>query len=81
MKKNRKNMEIRIWGKRGFWEGVEREIKIVVMEIKKYGEKVYVRNEIVKNSYVVEGIKERGEILVEEMDEIKEEKRKKKVVF
>lgn len=81
MKKKRKNMEIRIWGKRGFWEGVEREIKIVVMEIKKYGEKVYVRNEIVKNSYVVEGIKERGEILVEEMDEIKEEKRKKKVVF
>jgi 4-hydroxy-3-methylbut-2-enyl diphosphate reductase len=55
---------------RGFCAGVDRAIEIVEKAIEKYGEPVYVRHEIVHNRYVVEGLKAKGAIFVEELDEV-----------
>lgn len=55
---------------RGFCAGVERAIDIVERALEKYGAPVYVRHEIVHNKYVVETLRERGAIFVEEVDEI-----------
>ncbi len=55
---------------RGFCAGVERAIDIVERALVKYGAPVYVRHEIVHNKHVVETLKARGAIFVEEVDEI-----------
>src|SRR5262245_17846288 len=55
---------------RGFCAGVERAIQIVELALAKYGAPVYVRHEIVHNRYVVESLKAKGAIFVEELDEI-----------
>jgi 4-hydroxy-3-methylbut-2-enyl diphosphate reductase len=55
---------------RGFCAGVDRAIKIVELALQKYGAPVYVRHEIVHNRYVVEGLKAKGAIFVNELDEI-----------
>lgn len=55
---------------RGFCAGVDRAIKIVELVLEKYGAPVYVRHEIVHNKYVVESLKHKGAIFVEELDEI-----------
>jgi len=57
---------------RGFCAGVERAIEIVNKALKKYGSPVYVRHEIVHNKQVVEGLKKRGAIFIEELSEIKD---------
>lgn len=57
---------------RGFCAGVERAIEIVERALDKYGAPVYVRHEIVHNKHVVEDLKVRGAIFVEEVDEIPE---------
>jgi 4-hydroxy-3-methylbut-2-en-1-yl diphosphate reductase len=57
---------------RGFCAGVDRAIKIVELALKKYGAPVYVRHEIVHNRHVVESLKAKGAIFVEELDEIPE---------
>jgi 4-hydroxy-3-methylbut-2-enyl diphosphate reductase len=57
---------------RGFCAGVDRAIKIVELALKKYGAPVYVRHEIVHNRHVVESLKSKGAIFVEELDEIPE---------
>jgi len=57
---------------RGFCAGVERAIDIVERALEKYGAPVYVRHEIVHNKYVVDTLRERGAIFVEEIDEIPE---------
>jgi 4-hydroxy-3-methylbut-2-enyl diphosphate reductase len=57
---------------RGFCAGVERAIQIVELALAKYGAPVYVRHEIVHNRYVVEALKAKGAIFVEELDEIPE---------
>ncbi|MBL4749951.1 MAG: 4-hydroxy-3-methylbut-2-enyl diphosphate reductase [Amylibacter sp.] len=54
---------------RGFCAGVDRAIKIVEMAIEKWGAPVYVRHEIVHNKYVVDGLRAKGAIFVEELDE------------
>lgn len=54
---------------RGFCAGVDRAIKIVEMAIEKWGAPVYVRHEIVHNKFVVDGLRERGAIFVEELSE------------
>ena len=54
---------------RGFCAGVDRAIKIVEMAIKKWGAPVYVRHEIVHNKFVVDGLRDKGAIFVEELDE------------
>jgi len=72
-----KNKEIKIYlvSPRGFCAGVDRAIEIVKKSIKKYGTPVYVRHEIVHNKYVVENLKKKGAIFVEELDEIKDKTR------
>ena len=55
---------------RGFCAGVVRAIDIVELALKKYGPPVYVRHEIVHNKRVVENLKAKGAIFVEELDEV-----------
>jgi 4-hydroxy-3-methylbut-2-en-1-yl diphosphate reductase len=55
---------------RGFCAGVERAIQIVELALAKYGAPVYVRHEIVHNRHVVESLKAKGAVFVEELDEI-----------
>ncbi len=55
---------------RGFCAGVERAIEIVERALKKFGPPVYVRHEIVHNRYVVESLRARGAVFVDELDEI-----------
>ena len=57
---------------RGFCAGVERAIEIVNKTLLKYGKPVYVRHEIVHNKQVVEDLKTRGAIFIEEISEIKD---------
>ncbi len=55
---------------RGFCAGVDRAIQIVELALKKFGAPVYVRHEIVHNRYVVDSLRSKGAIFVEELDEI-----------
>ncbi|HMP56423.1 MAG TPA: 4-hydroxy-3-methylbut-2-enyl diphosphate reductase [Novosphingobium sp.] len=55
---------------RGFCAGVDRAIEIVERAIERYGAPVYVRHEIVHNRYVVDGLKAKGAVFVEELDEV-----------
>ncbi len=52
---------------RGFCAGVDRAIKIVEMALQKWGAPVYVRHEIVHNKYVVDGLRDKGAVFVEEL--------------
>ncbi|MEM6887474.1 MAG: 4-hydroxy-3-methylbut-2-enyl diphosphate reductase [Pseudomonadota bacterium] len=54
---------------RGFCAGVDRAIKIVEMALAKWGAPVYVRHEIVHNRYVVEGLRTKGAVFVDELEE------------
>ncbi len=54
---------------RGFCAGVDRAIKIVEMAIEKWGAPVYVRHEIVHNRFVVDGLRAKGAVFVEELDD------------
>ena len=67
---NRGEIKVVLAQPRGFCAGVERAIDIVERALEKYGAPVYVRHEIVHNKYVVETLRERGAIFVEEVDEI-----------
>ncbi|MBI1403428.1 MAG: 4-hydroxy-3-methylbut-2-enyl diphosphate reductase [Porphyrobacter sp.] len=55
---------------RGFCAGVDRAIEIVERALERYGSPVYVRHEIVHNKYVVEQLKAKGAVFVEELDEV-----------
>jgi 4-hydroxy-3-methylbut-2-enyl diphosphate reductase len=55
---------------RGFCAGVDRAIRIVELALQKWGAPVYVRHEIVHNRYVVEDLKAKGAVFVEELDEV-----------
>jgi 4-hydroxy-3-methylbut-2-enyl diphosphate reductase len=55
---------------RGFCAGVVRAIEIVERSLQKYGAPVYVRHEIVHNKAVVNGLRDKGAVFVEELDEI-----------
>ncbi|HML90940.1 4-hydroxy-3-methylbut-2-enyl diphosphate reductase [Methyloceanibacter sp.] len=57
---------------RGFCAGVDRAIQIVELALQKYGAPVYVRHAIVHNRYVVDSLKAKGAVFVEELDEIPE---------
>lgn len=59
---------------RGFCAGVDRAITIVERAIARYGAPVYVRHEIVHNKYVVEGLRAKGAIFVEELDEVPDDR-------
>lgn len=63
-------MQIRLANPRGFCAGVDRAIEIVNRALDVFGPPVYVRHEVVHNRYVVDGLRERGAVFVEELDEI-----------
>ena len=63
-------LKIYLASPRGFCAGVERAIEIVNKTLLKYGKPVYVRHEIVHNKQVVEDLKTRGAIFIEELSEI-----------
>ena len=70
-----KELKILLSAPRGFCAGVERAIEIVEKSIQKYGAPVYVRHEIVHNKYVVDDLKNKGAIFVEELEEIEDKSR------
>ncbi|ANU08591.1 4-hydroxy-3-methylbut-2-enyl diphosphate reductase [Paraurantiacibacter namhicola] len=63
-------LQVLVAAPRGFCAGVDRAIEIVEKAIERYGAPVYVRHEIVHNRFVVEGLKQKGAIFVEELDEV-----------
>ena len=63
-------LQLLIAAPRGFCAGVDRAIEIVERALEKYGAPVYVRHEIVHNRFVVESLKDKGAIFVEELDEV-----------
>ncbi len=62
--------EILLAQPRGFCAGVDRAITIVEQALEKFGAPIYVRHEIVHNAYVVNGLRERGAIFVDELSEV-----------
>ena len=70
-----KELKILVASPRGFCAGVDRAIEVVEKALKKFGSPVYVRHEIVHNKYVVDNLKKKGAIFVEELHEIKDNSR------
>ncbi len=67
---DKKPLTILLAAPRGFCAGVDRAIQIVERALEKYGPPVYVRHEIVHNAYVVNSLREKGAVFVEELSEI-----------
>jgi 4-hydroxy-3-methylbut-2-enyl diphosphate reductase len=63
-------MEVLLANPRGFCAGVERAIETVERALELYGAPIYVRHEIVHNKYVVEDLRAKGAVFVEELDEV-----------
>ncbi len=62
--------EILLANPRGFCAGVERAIEIVERALQRFGAPIYVRHEVVHNKFVVDGLRAKGAIFVEELDEV-----------
>ena len=67
---SKKPLHLLLAAPRGFCAGVDRAIDIVELAIERYGAPVYVRHEIVHNRYVVDNLKAKGAVFVEELDEV-----------
>ena len=65
-------MKVLLANPRGFCAGVERAIEIVERAINKHGSPIYVRHEVVHNKFVVENLKNKGAIFVDEIDQVPE---------
>ena len=63
-------MEIILANPRGFCAGVDRAIEIVEQAIDRFGAPIYVRHEVVHNKFVVDGLRDKGAIFVEELEEV-----------
>jgi 4-hydroxy-3-methylbut-2-enyl diphosphate reductase len=63
-------LKVMLCSPRGFCAGVDRAIQIVELALERFGAPVYVRHEIVHNRFVVDGLKAKGAVFVEELDEI-----------
>ena len=63
-------MKVLLANPRGFCAGVERAIEIVERAIDKHGSPIYVRHEVVHNRFVVENLKKKGAIFVDEIDQV-----------
>ncbi len=66
----KRDLKIILAAPRGFCAGVYRAIQIVEKALEKYGAPVYVRHEIVHNKFVVDGLRDKGAVFVDELDEI-----------
>lgn len=65
-----KDLTILLAGPRGFCAGVDRAIHIVERALEKFGKPVYVRHEIVHNKFVVDSLRDKGAIFVDELDQV-----------
>ncbi|MBI1943587.1 MAG: 4-hydroxy-3-methylbut-2-enyl diphosphate reductase [Betaproteobacteria bacterium] len=63
-------MDVLLANPRGFCAGVERAIEIVERALERHGAPIYVRHEIVHNKYVVEDLRQKGAVFVEELDQV-----------
>ena len=63
-------MDVLLANPRGFCAGVDRAIEIVKRAIENFGAPIYVRHEVVHNRFVVDDLKQRGAVFVEELDEV-----------
>jgi len=63
-------MEIRLANPRGFCAGVDRAIDIVNRALEVFGAPIYVRHEVVHNKFVVEDLRARGAIFVDDLHEV-----------
>ena len=63
-------MQILLANPRGFCAGVDRAIEIVERAIEIHGAPIYVRHEVVHNKYVVDGLRDKGAVFVDELDEV-----------
>ena len=70
-----KELKILLASPRGFCAGVDRAIEIVEKALEKFGSPIYVRHEIVHNKYVVNNLKKKGAIFIEELHEIEDKSR------
>jgi len=59
---------------RGFCAGVDRAVQIVELALQKWGAPVYVRHEIVHNRFVVDGLRDKGAVFVDELDEVPDDR-------
>ena len=66
----KKEIHITLAEPRGFCAGVDRAIAIVEKTLEKYGAPIYVRHEVVHNEFVIENLKRKGAIFVEDMEDI-----------
>jgi 4-hydroxy-3-methylbut-2-enyl diphosphate reductase len=66
----RPQLDVVLCAPRGFCAGVDRAIQIVELALEKYGAPVYVRHAIVHNKYVVDGLRDKGAVFVEDLSEI-----------
>jgi 4-hydroxy-3-methylbut-2-enyl diphosphate reductase len=69
---SKQRLSVLLAAPRGFCAGVERAIQVVELALERYGAPVYVRHEIVHNRYVVDRLRGKGAIFVEETDEVPE---------
>jgi len=63
-------MQVLLANPRGFCAGVDRAIEVVKRAIETLGAPIYVRHEVVHNRFVVDDLKARGAVFVEELDEV-----------
>src|SRR6188768_73570 len=63
-------MDVLLANPRGFCAGVDRAIEIVERAIDTLGAPIYVRHEVVHNRFVVESLRQRGAVFVDELDEV-----------
>lgn len=80
-RQDKPSLTIHLCAPRGFCAGVDRAIQIVELALEKYGRPVYVRHEIVHNKFVVDGLKAKGAVFVEELEEIPAEHADRPVIF
>lgn len=67
-------MQIKMANPRGFCAGVDRAIEIVNRALDVFGAPIYVRHEVVHNKFVVENLRQRGAVFVDELDEVPDDK-------
>lgn len=81
LRQDKTPLTIRLCAPRGFCAGVDRAIQIVELALEKYGRPVYVRHEIVHNKFVVDSLKAKGAVFIEELFEIPAKDTGRPVIF